>query len=187
MGTLAKPGSLAKRGLRQARESGYLFSVGFALAISAVRSNYRREPGAARVYAEEAMALSEENGFAAWLSIARFNRGWALAELGQVKPGIAEMEAATASFGRLGGQPGQQLYIARLARTYASEGESEKALKMLNSALAHIERTGEQLGYAEMLRFKGEMLMMHDARATEQAESCFRAALNVARAQEAKW
>jgi predicted ATPase len=38
-----------------------------------------------------------------------------------------------------------------------------------------------------MLRLKGELLLMRDAAATEEAEQCFGAALEVARAQEAKW
>ena len=38
-----------------------------------------------------------------------------------------------------------------------------------------------------MLRLKGELLLMRDGRATEEAEDCFRRALDVARAQEARW
>ena len=40
---------------------------------------------------------------------------------------------------------------------------------------------------AEMLRLKGEVLQTRDAGATQEAEGCFRAALEVARAQEARW
>ena len=58
---------------------------------------------------------------------------------------------------------------------------------MLNEALAHIERTGEKVEQAEMLRLKGELLLIRDGGAIAQAESSFRAALEVARAQEAKW
>src|SRR5499427_8861055 len=58
---------------------------------------------------------------------------------------------------------------------------------MLDESLAHIERTGEQVDEAEMLRLKGEMLLMRTPSATIEAEKCFRGALEVARAQEAKW
>jgi hypothetical protein len=50
-----------------------------------------------------------------------------------------------------------------------------------------IERTGDKAEYAEMLRLKGEVLLMDDRSATADAENCFRAALEVARAQEARW
>jgi len=38
-----------------------------------------------------------------------------------------------------------------------------------------------------MLRLKGELLLMLDGRATEEAEDCFRRTPDVARAQEARW
>jgi hypothetical protein len=62
-------------------------------------------------------------------------------------------------------------------------GRGEEALGMLNDVLAQIERREQ----AEMLRIKGEMLLMRDSEAMPEAERCFRAALEIARAQEAKW
>ena len=38
-----------------------------------------------------------------------------------------------------------------------------------------------------MLRLKGELLLMRDGGATEEAKDCFSRALDVARAQEARW
>jgi predicted ATPase len=66
-------------------------------------------------------------------------------------------------------------------------GRIEEALGMLNQALADIERSGEKVDKAEMLRIKGETLLMRDGGAIAEAERCFRAALEVARAQEARW
>jgi predicted ATPase len=174
-------------GLRQARESRQRFSLGLALALRALLSNYRREPKVARALAEEAIALGEENGVGTWLAYGQVGRGSALAELGRFNEAIADMEAGIAGFRRIGGAVRLQYYIAQLARGYARVGQREKGLTMLNDALALIERSGQKVDYAEMLRFKGEMLLMHDARATELAESSFRAALEVARAQEARW
>jgi hypothetical protein len=58
---------------------------------------------------------------------------------------------------------------------------------MLNEALAYIERSGEKVDKAEMLRIKGELLLMRDGGAIAEAEGCFSAALDVAQAQEARW
>jgi predicted ATPase len=81
----------------------------------------------------------------------------------------------------------QQYTIALLAQGYARMGRKEEALGMLNEALAHIERSGERVDQAEMMRLKGELLLTRDGGATEEAEHCFREAIEVARAQEAKW
>jgi class 3 adenylate cyclase len=80
LGRVGEALTVAEQGLRYARESKHLFSLGFALCIPGVRY-YRREPEITLAHAEEAIALSEENGFAVWLAWARFSRGWALAEL----------------------------------------------------------------------------------------------------------
>jgi predicted ATPase len=63
----------------------------------------------------------------------------------------------------------------------------EKALAVLEEAHAHCERTRENRDRAELFRLKGELLLMSDPETTEQAEACFRTALQIARAQEAKW
>jgi predicted ATPase len=97
------------------------------------------------------------------------------------------MEVGMADFRRLGGVPSQQYAVALLAQGYARMGRREGALGTLNGALEHIERTGEKVYQAEMLRLKGEMLLMGDGGAIAEAEHCFRAALEIARAQEAKW
>jgi len=137
--------------------------------------------------AEEVIVLSEENGFTEWLNWGRFIRGWALAKLGQPEQGIAKMEAAVAAFRQAGGAPWQQYATALLAHARAINGRTEEALTVLNEVLEHIERTGEKADHTEMLRLKGEVLLMRHPPTVTEAEKCFREALEVARAQEAKW
>ena len=97
------------------------------------------------------------------------------------------MEAAIVNLRRVGGSPDLRYAIALLAYAYARMGQTQKALTMLDEALERIERTGEKHDHAEMLRVKGEVLLMGDRSATAEAEKCFCEALEVARAQEAKW
>jgi class 3 adenylate cyclase/predicted ATPase len=186
LGRVSEALTVAEQGLRYARESKHLFSIGFALCVPDVRY-YRREPEVVLAHADEAIALSEENGFALFLAWARFSRGWAFAELGQLAQGMVEMEEAIANFRRLGGTPDLRYAIALLASGYARMGQTEKALTMLNEVLERIQRTGEKVDQAEMLRSKGEVLLMQNPAATAEAEMYFRQALGVARMQEAKW
>jgi adenylate cyclase len=187
LGRVGEAVKVAEEGLRYTRESKHLLSLGGSLTVGGRLPRYRRELEIVRAQAEEAIALSEENGFAEWLPWGRFHHGWALAELGQLQEGVAEMETGVAGFRRLGGVPMQQYAIALLAQAYARMGRTDEALGMLNEALAHIERTGEKVEQAEMLRLKGELLLIRDGKGIAETESCFRAALEVARAQEAKW
>ncbi|MFZ1120262.1 MAG: hypothetical protein WCA59_14865 [Candidatus Binataceae bacterium] len=57
---------------------------------------------------------------------------------------------------------------------------------MLDEALARIENTGERVDEAEMLRLKAEVLLMRDRSGVNEAERYLRAAIDVARGQEAK-
>jgi predicted ATPase len=97
------------------------------------------------------------------------------------------MERGLAGFRELGGWAFQQYAMARLAYAYARTGRKEEGLAMLNDALEESERTGGQMANAEMLRLKGEMLLLHVGTATGEAERCFRVAVDVARKQEARW
>jgi tetratricopeptide (TPR) repeat protein len=176
---------VSEQGLRYARQSKHPFSLSFTLCSPILRY-LRREPEIALARAEEAISLAEENGFAVWLAWARFSRGWALAELGQLAQGVVEMEAAIANFRRMGGVPNLPHAIALVAHGYARMGQTEKALALLDESLALVER-GEKLEHAEILRLKGEVLLMGDRSETAEAETCFREALSIAQAQEAKW
>jgi tetratricopeptide (TPR) repeat protein len=185
LGRLSDAVSAIEDGLRYARESEHLFSLGQALAIAGAIAQRRREPQVARALAEEAVALCEENGFLFWLVLSRALHGWAVAELGQLVQGIADMEAGVAGIQQLDGAPRQQELTALLAQGYAKRGEKVKALALLDEALTNLDRIGERSARAEVLRVKGELLLTCDRPA--EAEDCFRMALEVARAQEAKW
>ncbi len=187
MGRVTEASKQAEEGLRSARESRHLFSLGLALTVKPRTHGFLREPEIALTHAEEAIALSEEHGFAEWMPWGRFNRGCALAALGRVEEGVADMAEGIAGFDRLGGVPWQRFSIALLAHGHARLGRHSEALDMIDKALEHVERSGEFDGQAEMLRLKGEILLMGNKPAAPQAEQCFRAALEVASAQEARW
>jgi len=104
--------------------------------------------------------LSEEHGFAEWIPWSKFNRGWALAELGRREEGVAEMAEGIAGFDRLGRVPFQRFSISLLAHGLARLGRHTEALEMIDKALEHVARSGEFDGQPEMLRLKGEILLM---------------------------
>jgi class 3 adenylate cyclase len=143
-GHLNQADELFDRALRQSRDSRHLFSLAFVLSAGGSGVNHhRRQPERVRVYSEEAVALSDENGFIEWLDQACFYHGWAVAELGEADKGIAEMEAAL-SRRTLIYTIWPQYFIALLARCYAKVGRVREALAMLKDPLLRIEETGEK-------------------------------------------
>jgi hypothetical protein len=100
----------------------------------------RRQVDLARASSEEGIAISEENGFVEWLPWGRFIHGWALAELGRTREGIAEMESGIAGGERLGGVPALQYLKALRAEHLARSDSWAEALSILNQGLATLNK-----------------------------------------------
>ena len=63
-------------------------------------------------------------------------------------------------------------------------GEVEKGLSVLDKALAEVDERGNREFWAEVYRLKGEVLLQQSK--VEEAEECFRKAIEIAQQQQAK-
>jgi predicted ATPase len=131
------------------------------------------------------MVLAREHGFVILLAEATCFRGWALAEQGQ-EEGIAQIRQGLAPWRAAGPEIGRTQYLALLAEVYGKAGQADKGLTVLAEALIILDKSGERRWEAELYRLKGELLRRQAIPDENQAESCFRQALDVARRQEAK-
>jgi predicted ATPase/class 3 adenylate cyclase len=186
LGRVTEALKLAEEAARHTRELKHTFSLAVALSLGGLLYRLRRDASSVLLQAEETIALCEENGFPEFLHLGRFFRGWSLTQLGEPEQGIHEMETAITSFVQTRFVNYQHL-AAPLAQSYARVGLVEKGLTKLDEALTEIRQTGGTVEESEMLRLKGELLLTRVIGGTEEAETCLRAALEVARAQEAKW
>src|SRR5262249_35836686 len=176
----------ADEALRRARSSQHLFQLSQALVIAGIWPCFaKREADKIPAYADEVQTLADEMGFAEWRST--FHRGWALAELGDLEKGVAGMEMGVEGFKQRGGIPRLPIHLAWLANGYARLGQTDRALSMLDQILADAERSGSVVDEAEILRIKGEAILMRDSSANAEAEACLRKAIEIARGQSAKW
>jgi predicted ATPase len=99
LGRVDEAAALAEEGLRRARQSGHLFSLGHALTTGVGRTMpLRREPERMLVHADEQIALTTEHGLFEWLNWGRLARGQALSDLGRLKEAVPEMESGLAAF-----------------------------------------------------------------------------------------
>jgi class 3 adenylate cyclase/tetratricopeptide (TPR) repeat protein len=187
LGGISEALKLAQLAMDRARTLNHHFTIGIVLTTVTWLYQLRREPESVRELAEAAMAVGEEHGFPEWLEWGRWAHGWALAELGDVARGVAEMEAAIAGFVPLGGVPRRAFTVAMLAKGYEKLGRFYEALAMLEGERVRIERSGERLDEAELYRVKGELLHARDGAGGSEGESCLRKAIEVARRQESRW
>jgi predicted ATPase len=178
--------------LTLAQELSHPFSLVYALSSAAHLHLYRREGQVTQERVEAAMTLATGQGFAFWVAHGTILRGWVLAAQGQGEEGIAQMRQGLAAYRATGAEVGRPYWLAQLAGVSGKAGQAEEGLSVLAEALALVETTGERRGEAELYRFRGELLLMQGGRGgsrtapTDEAEVCFRQAIEVARRQQAK-
>ena len=132
------------------------------------------------------MALAAEQGFALWLAWAAIPRGWALTTPGGSEEGIAQIRQGLAAAQAMGAEVMRPNCLAFLAEAYGDLGQIEEGLAALEQALALVHRSGESWWKAELHRLRGELLLQHDVAGEQEAETCFRQAIDIASRQQAK-
>jgi predicted ATPase len=75
---------------------------------------------------------------------------------------------------------------ASLAETYRGAGLIDQALEAVSKGLARARETSARFNEAELFRLKGELLLARDGPDADDAERCFREAVDIARRQSAK-
>ena len=172
------------------RELNRPFDLAYTQLFAAILHQLRLEGQATREWAEKAITLSTDQGFAYVLAMTTSVEGWALAEQGQVEKGIVQLRQGLAACQSSGGDTMRSHYLAQLATAYEKRGQTEEGLSILTEALDFVDKTGEGVFEAELYRLKGELLRQSDDQSLElratDAEACFRQAIDIARQQEAK-
>ncbi len=149
------------------------------LAEGALLHAWRREPAAASELAKRALVISEKRSFAKWQGRAELILRWAEAELAPTLPSarVDELLSKPWEAGSVGRTMHAMLHAAMCVRL----GRAERALEVLESTLATIERTDERWLEPELHRLRGEVLKArNDAVAAERSIAT---AIEVARKQ----
>ena len=117
------------------------------------------DTSSASTRAEELIALSEEQGIPMYLAAARLLKGLLLACEGKAEEGVALMREGIAGHRATGTELGASVWAGGwLAEGLLHAGEVEEALRVLDEALAFVDRTGERFHEAELWRLRAEAL-----------------------------
>ena len=177
----------SREALSLARAVAHPFSLAYALTLTGFLHQFRREAQPVLEMAEEVIALSNEQGFSFWLAEGIFLRGWALTAQGEEEKGIAQILQGLADWRATGARAYGTQFLAILAEVYGIRGQINEGMNLLTEALATAENSGERYFEAELYRLRGELLFLQDISKAGEAEPSFRTAIDVARAQSAKF
>ena len=146
----------------------------------------RRDPQLLRERAAAAAALCERWGFQMLAAAATSSLGWAQAIEGDPAGGANLLRHALARWAAMGSQAARPQMLGLLAEVEQLAGRPEEALRLLDDALNHANRTGERYFEAELHRLRGESLLAVSPPQAAQAEAAFTMSIAVARRQGAR-
>ena len=182
----------AQEGLALAQEREHHYGTATAFGLVAAVHIRRGEWQEALRFGEAQREFSETNNFFLNRTFGEMHKGVALAMLGEVDAGIALVHQAFAERAKIGVNIADAGYIANLGRACGQMGRVTEGLALANKALAEMEASNDRQSEPEMHRIKGDLLLLQDLAADEQAlaqqeaEACFLRAIEVAQNQQAK-
>ena len=170
-----------------AQDIGHAWSLVFVLHQSARFHQCRREGQATLERANEAIQhITQHGAMPQGMAMSTIFRGWAVADQGHLQEGLSLLHQGIDAYLASGARLLRLYALGLLAEIYGRAGESEKALQVINDALATMRQDGARWWAAELYRLKGELLLQQDFSELEEAENCFDQALIISRAQQAK-
>jgi predicted ATPase len=176
----------AEAALAWAEELSHPPTLALALTLAASVHALRREPGPIEQLAARALQLSAEYGLVFFATIASIQRGCALAAFGRGREAEELLQAGLRGYGATGAGTNEVAYRMFAVEAYLHVGGMDGANRELVAAFEAMERHGERHVEAELERLKGELMVRADQRRREEAEQCFRKALDVARRRHAR-
>jgi predicted ATPase len=154
--------------------------------INAIVHQFRREADALQDWADQALDSAREHGFQLVLAVATILEGVALRGQGRPADGSKRIREGIEAYRATGAAFQSTHHLVLLAEALGAAGLHEEALEALADAAALAQESEERYCEAEIRRLRGEFLLAQSADNQPGAERCFRQALDVAHAQEAR-
>ena len=135
---------------------------------------------------DELITLTTEHHFPAYMAVANILRGRLLSMRGQTAEGLVLIRKGLSASANAGASWNQTYFLGLLAQSCEDAGLADEAFEVLTKALEHADQTDERWFEAELHRLKGEWLVAHRPDHQDEAETCFRRAIEIAKKQQAK-
>ena len=136
--------------------------------------------------ASEVARLAREHDLPDWRAVGVFLEGLATAERGALGEGLSDMRRSAELLREQNRLFFDGLLKIALAEAEAQGGDSDRALAVLDEALATSDRTGFRAFDAELHRERGEILWKHDPANPAPSEEAFQTAIAVAKQQSTR-
>jgi hypothetical protein len=176
----------AEIAVRRARSADHTISMCHALAQAACPvALWTGDLLAAEGFIAMLADMAARHALGGWIARAQCFEGALLIGQGRLTRGAAIMQSAVPRMGEAGSIAESPAFLAILAHGRGLAMQSESGLAAINAAIERSESTGERWCAPELLRIKGELLLLSGAPDRPAAEDYFQRALEQARRQGA--
>jgi len=178
----------AESSIEDARAANHLSSTCYALSMAACPiALWSGDLAAAEHYVGMLLDHSTKHGLARWQAFGPSRQGALAIKHGDVVTGLRLLRACLDQFGETRSVFGYVEFQGTLAGALGDAGQVAEGLAVIEEVLEQVDRTEERWPIAELLRIKGELLLLQGGApaAAATAEDYFRQALDWARRQGA--
>ena len=175
----------AESSVADARATNHAISLGYALAVAACPiALWAGDLAAAEHYVEMLLDHSTRHALARWRAFGRCYQGMLVIQRGDSATGLRLLRAAFAEPATA--ESAARLFAFLISAASGRAGQIVDGLAAIEEAIVRSEHSEERWLIAELLRIKGELLLLQGAPgAAAAAEDHFRQALDWARRQGA--
>jgi predicted ATPase/DNA-binding winged helix-turn-helix (wHTH) protein len=176
-----------ERAVNEARASHHVVSLCYVLAHSACQiALWTGDLDMADHYVEMLIDLSTRHSLARWRTFGLSHQGALAIKRGDLVAGLKRLTSGLGELGETNSSFRFSMYLCEMVEALGRVGASGQGLSSLEEAIARAEETEERWSLAELLRIKGELLLLQGLPgAAAPAEDHFRRALELARLQGA--
>ncbi|WP_050401019.1 ATP-binding protein [Bradyrhizobium embrapense] len=180
------PDQAAER-IRQAvalsEATGHSAALALVLAGAATVSLWRGDLDSTQRYIDRCYTLAEANAMGPLMAIARCRKAELAIHQGKVRQGVDDLRAGLKPIHAARHELLTTEFNMELALGLAQLSQAAAGLEIVDETIGRVEESGELFQLPELLRVKG--VLLQSIQAHEDAESCWREAIRLSRAQGA--
>jgi predicted ATPase len=183
LGNVRRAVSLVDQAHERLASVAHIGTHPYAKLHAAMFELMRGDRARAAEYGSETARLAREHDLPLWRAYGAFFEGLATAERGALGEGLTDMRRCAESLRQQDLLNFDGLYKIALAEAEARAGDPDRALAILDEALATADRLGYRAFEAELHRARGDTLLIRDPASPAAAEETFLTAIAVAKQQ----
>ena len=171
------------QGIKDARALGHTFSLAHGLNTGSLTLLLLNDVNACRSVADELYPIAERNRFSWPLAQAQFLRGWLTSQQGDRNAGIEQMLKAIDEPSSAVLRP---MLLTLLAEQQTRAAHLDAAIRTLVRAMDEIHAQRARFHEPEIIRLRGEILLVQSRSNAVEAEASFRQAMGMAAQQSCR-